>query len=321
MEADYSPSPSGGTENNQWFMFALGGALSWGLLVITSWITFFEPDIRLSWKQNKYHRGIFFWLYPTYITSDGVYYPIYIFFLVFFPVIIVSLLIFTLGFAVYVYCIFIRKYSNVINAMFGLFSKFHFIPILCASALFIISECTDDEPGKWVNPSNFQIFLTIVISFMGLVSMAFIYFQTKLEFPMYVKLTINRGTYSCLLALFSFGFFFNIFYYGFKDRIENEKNDIKDWIKGCNYAFSIIFGAVNLGLSFFFKDIILAGINCIMYIGMAINFFLIDGDTMEKLFDDERIVGIIDIIMILASGGLAAFLFIKFNPFIRNINE
>ena len=320
METEYSPSPSGESENNQWKMYAIGGVLSWALLVITGWLTFFEPDVHFMWMDDDdYSRGIYFWLYPTIATGDGVFFPIYIFYLFFYPIVIISLLIFCVGFALYIYCLFIRKDGYVINAMFGQFTKFHFVPFLCASACFIISECTEDELGKEVNPSKFQIFMTIIFTLIGLCSIAFIYFHTKLEYPIYAKLTINRGTYSCLLALFSFGFFFNIFYYGYKDRIN--KDSLKDWIKGCSYAFSIILGVVNLGLSVFFKDIVLAGINCLMYIGMTINFFLIDDDWIKIVFDDENGVGIIDALMALASAGLAVFLFIKYNPFIQNNNQ
>ena len=326
-ETDYSPSPSptDGDSNYICTPYSLGGVLSWCLLLITGWLTFSEPNIKTKWADHSYYKGILFWLYPTFITTDGVYYALYMFYLIFFPIIILSLLIFTAGFGVYIYCIFIKKDYNVINSLFGRFTKFHFVPFLCASALFMISELTNDH-RKYIEISKFQIFLTIVISFIGLVSISFVYLNTKIEYPMYARLTINRGTFSCLLALFSFGFFYNIFYFGYLDRYKEipnleEYKDLKNWLKGCNYAFSIIFGVVNLGLSTFFKDIVLAGINCLMYIGMTINFFLIDDKTIKNYFDDEKFVGVIDIVMALASAGLGIFLFYKFNPFTHNYNE
>ena len=324
MEADYSPSPSGGSQNNQWLYFALGGVLSWVLLIITSFFTFSEPNIRTKWKDHNKYKGILFWLYPTFITADGVFYALYMFYLIFFPILIICLLMFCAGFIVYIYCLFIKKDSNVINSMFGRFTKFHFIPFLCASACFLISECTEEK--TFIKISKFQTFMTILISFVGLVSICFIYFVTKLEYPMYAKLTINRGTYSCLLALFSFGLFYNIFFLGLLDRERNNYSikqweDYTDWVEGCNYAFSIIFGGVNLGLSFFFKDMVLSGINCLMYIGMAINFFLISDTDLKIYFNDKLIVGFIDIIMALASAGLAIVLFIMFNPFRMLTNE
>ena len=196
----------------------------------------------------------------------------------------------------------------------------------------MISELTDDSKLV-ITISKFQIFLTILISFIGLVSISFIYFQTKIEYPMIAKLTINRGTFSCLLALFSFGFFYNITYFGYLIRWENYANekigdkkyskwlDLKDWVKGCNYTFSIILGAANMGLSFFFKDIVLAGINCLMYIGMTINFFLIKEQKLKDYFDKKVIVGIIDIVFALASIGLAVYIHIRYNPFGRMMNE
>ena len=328
-DMDYSPSPSPTDGNSNYIctQYSLGGVLSWCLLLITGWLTFSEPNIKTKWADHRYYKGILFWLYPTFITTDGVYYALYMFYLIFFPIIILSLLIFIAGFGVYIYCLFIKKDYNVINSLFGRFTKFHFVPFLCASALFMISELTNDHRTT-IKISKFQIFLTIVISFVGLVSISFIYLNTKLEYPMYARLTINRGTFSCLLALFSFGFFYNIFYLGYLDRYkdkeilpQDEFQVLKNWVRGCNYAFSIIFGAVNLGLSTFFRDIVLAGINGLMYIGMAINFFLIDDWIIRDYFDDKRIVGVIDIVMALASAGLAIFLFYKFNPFIHNNNN
>ena len=322
-ETDYSPSPSpnDGSLNAQCTPFVIGGVLSWCLLLITGWLTFSEPNIKTKWADHRYYKGILFWLYPTFITTDGVYYALYMFYLIFFPIIILSLLIFTAGFVVYIYCIFIKKDYNVINSLFGRFTKFHFVPFLCASVLFMISELTNDHK-RYIKITKFQILLTIITSLIGLVSISFVYLNTKLDYPMYARLTINRGTFSCLLALFSFGFFYNIFYFGYILRAEDKKyEDLKDWTKGCNYAFPIILGIVDLGLSAFFKDIVLAGMNCLMFVGMAINFFLMEDDYMKYYFDDEIIIGFIDIIVALASAGLAAFLFYKFNPFIQNTNN
>ena len=76
METDYSPSPSGGNQDNQWKIFALGGIISWFILIVTGFLTFWEPDIRISWNYKAYHRGILFWLYPTFITTDGIPYAL-----------------------------------------------------------------------------------------------------------------------------------------------------------------------------------------------------------------------------------------------------
>ena len=205
-----------------------------------------------------------------------------------------------------------KKEGNVINEMLGNFTRYHFVPFLCGSVLSIVSECSDTDKYDMPDISKFQTFLSIIVSFLGLCSLGFIFFLTKLEYPLYAKFGI-RGTYSCLLALFSFCFFYNIFAYGY--RKQDKWSDLKDWVKGTNYAFAIIFGAVNLTLSALFKDIILAGINFLLYIGMAINSFLYEDKL--NLFDGEKVVGVIDIIIALGSIGLASFLFIKFNPLVQ----
>ena len=205
-----------------------------------------------------------------------------------------------------------KKEGNVINEMLGNFTRYHFVPFLCGSVLSIVSECSDTDKYDMPDISKFQTFLSIIVSFLGLCSLGFIFFLTKLEYPLYAKFGI-RGTYSCLLTLFSFSFFYNIYYFGYLD---NKGSKLKDWIKGTNFTFAIIFGAVNLTLSALFKDIILAGINTLFYIGMTINYFLYDDDDYN-IFDGEKIVGVIDIIIALGSIGLASFLFIKYNPFVQ----
>ena len=47
---------------------------------------------------------------------------------------------FLLALAAFVFLIIYRNEGGVKSGMFGTFSQFHFIPLLCASALFIIGE-------------------------------------------------------------------------------------------------------------------------------------------------------------------------------------
>ena len=313
MENNYSASPSGGELDNLIKAFSYGGAFSWCLFIITGWISFFVPDCH-HWVESDKRRAFVFWLYESYPFGDGRIDALYTFFILFYIVIIISLIWSTAGFFSYIYLIIIKKDGYLINEMFGLFSRYHFIPFLCASILSIISESSDTAPGDQVDISKFQIFLSIIFSFLGLCSLGFIYFKTKFESSLYAKLAI-RGTYSCLMSLFSFSFFYNFYFFGEKvNRDDEDWIEWRDWIKGTNYAFSIIFGAINLVLSAFFKDIVLAVINFLIYIGMTINFFLIEDDLMKTFFENKKAVGVIDIIMAIGSAGLASFIFIKYNP-------
>lgn len=315
MESNYSASPSGGELDNLTKAFSFAGAFSWALFIITGWISFFVPDC-YYWEDDysDRRRAFVFWIYESFRYGDGLYHALYTFFILFYIVIIISLIWSTAGLLSYIYLIIIKKDSYLMNEMFGLFSRYHFIPFLCASILSIISECTDTTPGKAVDFSKFQIFLSIIFSFLGLCSLGFIYLKTKFESSLYAKLAI-RGTYSCLMALFSFSFFYNFYFFGYKVNSDDEDwYELRDWVKGTNYAFSIIFGAINLGLSVFFKDLVLSVINCLIYIGMTINFFLIDDEKIEVIFNDKRMVGVIDIIIAIGSAGVASFIFIKYNP-------
>ena len=312
METNYvTASPNEGDFDNQTKSFVYAGAISWCLFVITGWLSFFVPDC-CYWVNSERRRIFLFWLYPSFRYGDGFADALYTFFIFFYLVAIISLIWSTAGLFFYIYSLFMKKEGNVINEMLGKFTRFHFIPFLCGSVLSIISECSDTDEFDRLDISKFQIFLSIIISFVAVCSLGFIFFLTKLEYPLYAKFGI-RGTYSCLLALFSFCFFYNIFAYGY--RKQDKWSDLKDWVKGTNYAFAIIFGAVNLTLSALFKDIILAGINFLLYIGMAINSFLYEDKL--NLFDGEKVVGVIDIIIALGSIGLASFLFIKFNPLVQ----
>lgn len=311
METNYAASPNGGDFDNQTKTFVYAGAISWCLFVITGWISFFVPDC-CYWIEGDRRRVFLFWLYPSFRSGDGWYDALYTFFIFFYLVAIISLIWLTAGLFIYIYSLFMKKEGNVISEMLGKFTRFHFIPFLCGSVLSIISECTSTDDIDMPDISKFQIFLSIIVSFVGLCSLGFIFFLTKLEYPLYAKFGI-RGAYSCLLVLFSFCFFYNIYSFGY---LENKNTtEVRDWIKGTNYAFAIIFGAVNLALSAIFKDIILAVINFLLYIGMAINYFLYD--DKYNLFDGEKMVGVIDIIIAFGSIGLASFLFIKFNPFVQ----
>ena len=314
METNYAvASPNGGDFDNQTKTFVYAGALSWCLFVITGWLSFFVPDC-CYWIDGDRRRVFLFWLYPSFRYGDGLFYALYTFFIFFYLIAIISLIWSTAGLFIYIYSLFMKKEGNVINEMLGIFTRYHFVPFLCGSVLSIVSECSDTDKYDVPDISKFQTFLSIIVSFLGLCSLGFIFFLTKLEYPLYAKFGI-RGTYSCLLTLFSFSFFYNIYYFGYLD---NKDSKLKDWIKGTNITFAIIFGAVNLTLSALFKDIILAGINTLFYIGMTINYFLYDDDDYN-IFDGEKIVGVIDIIIALGSIGLASFLFIKYNPFVQTL--
>ena len=84
------------------------------------------------------------------------------------------------------------------------------------------------------------------------------------------------------------------------------KGDSKeDFYKGAGVAFSILIGLGNLAFAFFFKDLLVAIINLLIYIEMAKYFYLV------KEYIPNKADGALDIIMVLISGGVIFYLFFK----------
>ena len=110
--------------------------ISWTLLLITGWMSFGVPKI----DNGLGDKGTLFWL-TDHINKDYAYSNSFdVYYILFYIIIIITLILATAGFLIYIYSIFISKNYNVINGMLGNISKFHFIPLLCISALFIIGE-------------------------------------------------------------------------------------------------------------------------------------------------------------------------------------
>ena len=69
-------------------------------------------------------------------------------------------------------------------------------------------------------------------------------------------------------------------------------------------------GLVNLSLSFVMKDICMAGMNFLIYLGLSIYFFNINKDVRKEMNGEAE--GAIDIIMAILSVTLIAFLIFKY---------
>ena len=113
----------------------------------------------------------------------------------------------TIGFIAYIFNIY-KTNTKVMNGMFGEISKFYFIPLFLISGLFIIGESYDERENDYFFNDVKYIF-NIIFTVLSLITLIFIAFRTQMESPWYAVLTINKGFYSCLLALliYNFGFF------------------------------------------------------------------------------------------------------------------
>ena len=205
------------------------------------------------------------------------------------------------------FIIIYRNDSNVKSGLFGTISKFHFIPILCASSLYIIGESLWSEN----HDNDAALICSFIFSIIGLCSIIFIYFKTDIPSPFHVRLVTKKGLYPCLIALFIYNICYSFGDYGYYRKIVNfEWKTLNDWVKRCSIAFSIIIGLVNLSLSFVMKDICMAGMNFLIYLGLSIYFFNINKDVRKEMNGEAE--GAIDIIMAILSVTLIAFLIFKY---------
>ena len=92
--------------------------------------------------------------------------------------------------------------------------------------------------------------------------------------------------------------------------------NILNWIKGCNLAFSIIIGIINLVLSFLLKDVVIPGMNLVIYLGMTISFFQLDERDRSQMNGVAE--GVIDIIYLALSAAMIAFLLIRYRTIMYN---
>lgn len=187
----------------------------------------------------------------------------------------------------------------------GEISKFHFVPLFCVSGLFIIGISSNYvcDKDKTHNPDlHFinGIISGIVLSLFGLISLLIIYVKTEVKSDSFIKvLLIKKGVYSCLISLMVYTFFNNIIYSWYTIRRYVDKDNFSNnWLNYYGIIFSGIIGILNLILSFFLKDIALAGMNTLIYFGMTLYFYSID--EVKSDFT-QYIDGIIDIAMILLS--------------------
>ena len=182
----------------------------------------------------------------------------------------------------------------------GTYSKFHFIPILCAVALYIIGEAY--TPYNTTNIAS--LVFGLIFSIFGLGSLIFIYKVTQIS-HYYSRLAIKKGLYSCLIALFLYNLCFSMTVLGIRTLAR-----ATSWEKGCTITFSLIIGIVNLVLSFFFKDLVLSCMNVLIYLGLIINFFKFE-DYFKKYYNGVA-EGVIDIIIEVGSIAMICFLAIKY---------
>ena len=302
--------PLASSSSDSFFFLSLS---SWIMLVVTSWM----PILVLGLNKNELIA--YLWLFDKEKEDydDEYYYyrdpfPLDMNFVVFNIAFIFTFILGTVALIVYIYSMF-KKNNNVINGMLGGIAKFHFIPLFLISALFIIGESYSED---YYNEAKF--IFSIIFTFLAIVTLIFISLKTQLESPWYAALTINKGVYSCFLALliYNFGYVFTI--YGMYKLIKKGKyEDYSNWAKRCYLAFTIIIGILNNAVAFLLKDLVVSLMNILIYVGMTINYFKMPKEARKQLYKNETI-GIFEIIMMVMSVVYIVFHLIRYRGLIPN---
>lgn len=314
--------------------------LSWLLLVASGWASIkWLDELPTICDLDNYtlgddiKTGWTIWAFRAYRTGDcegeknfdylkNNYYPLQMQVSLYYICFILTLIIITGGCFVFFYKTICKKDDQVINGMMGQFSKFHFFPLLCASALFIIGECVDNyDIDDWgttkINDHFKDMHISgLVFSIIGLASFIFIYIMTDLNTnDWWVLLLLKKGVFSCLIILMWYNLCYEIYYVHMYDNPDEENDDVEkywDWRKGCGLAFSIILGIGSLAFSFVFKDLVACIMNLLIYIGLTVAYFRLPSESRKLKYANKNGDGIVDIIMLVLSVAVIVLLLVKY---------
>ena len=302
--------------------------LSWLLLVASGWASLnwleqtpngIDGETEVQWGWTIW--GFFAWRTHTkhnqdYDPLEYKYFPLQMQVSLYYICFILALIIITGGCFVFFYKTICKKDDQVVNGMMGQFSKFHFFPLLCASALFIIGECVDNDLLDDKDHFKKMRIAGLIFSIIGLASFIFIYIMTDLNTDWWVLLLLKKGAFSCLIILMWYHFCYIIYYVHEEDKGDNLSNDevekLWDWRKGCGLAFSIIFGVGSLAFSFVFKDLVACVMNLLIYIGLTVAYFRLPSEARKLKEANKNGDGIVDIIMLVLSVAVIVLLLIKY---------
>ena len=232
----------------------------------------------LSYKDITYRE-----VYPLQLENTFLY----IF-------IIVTMIFASLAFIVYIVKSTFKKEEAIFGGMLGYWTKFHFIPLLIAGGLFIIGIYCDDNNIVSSNKLKGANIAGLILDVLGLACLIYIYIKTDLPGDWFSAL-IKKGAYSSLISLEWYYFC----YLMYNLAVYNNENDILTTKKNCGITMPIIEGVVALVFAFFFKDVIIALMNVLIFIGAAVHYLSITSSLRFGGHEDAE--GIIDIIFAVLS--------------------
>ena len=293
------------------FIWHIISIISWIIFILTIWYSYNIPYFIWTLFGNNIDNELYYHhIYYIPIQMDMAWLNIFTFF------------ISVIGFGLYLFYTTIKMNQNLYNGMLSNLSKFHFIPLLCISALYIITGHAFSYDNKFKHLRTLLIF-DIIFTLLGLAGLIFIYVTMDLQSEWYFVFAIKKGVFSTFIVLLWYNFFNVIIYlksvnYIIKD--DFDEDSFYNFYKGTGISFSIIIGLGSLAFSFFFRDVMAAFVNFLLYVGFVLYFFTKSKTEMKEVKEDFNgyADGIIDIVMMALSFAFIPFLIIFYKKAIFN---
>ena len=290
---------------------------SWFLLICVMWHSYDEK--KYIWEI--FNSNIYYGIGKDYIPLKMTMPWLQIF----------ILLLSIISFLTYLYFTIIKKKENLLNDMLASCSKYHYLPFLFISAIFIIEEnafmtnensFNDEYDEKYTKTWEYNKKLVIAVLVFTIIlemCLILIYHNLKLNCHWYFIMLIKKGLLSTLIIFFWYYFFYIIIclksYIYILDKLYDDKDDLFKFYKGAGIAFSIVIAIGSFAFSFYYKDIVASFANFLIYIG------LLNGVCGQITSDDEEVrnehfkgnfIRTIDIIVLVCNFILICFLFIQY---------
>ena len=288
-------------------------AISWILLMYSSWEAFVEKNSTYM-LLNIINEGRidYFDYYSNRRDYTAFIFPLNIK-LSIFQAFITVLIIF--GFFNYIIYTMIKANQNLDNAFFGRISKFHFIPLLLVSIIFLLMKNVNmitleekyydysfhyEYNKDQINMTRILVIVIFAFTILAFISLFIIYIKTDISCNYILHISIKKGVYSSLLVLL----FHNIFNCIIAFKFINDLGDTKkiyEFFRLSRKIFCPLLGILTIIFAFIFNDVIALFSNLLMYIGMLTSVKMnIEGieDKNDEGIDQEIIT---DAIIVLAS--------------------
>ena len=212
-----------------------------------------------------------------------------------------------IGCATLIYKTIIKSDQALIDAVFGKYSRFHFVPLLFGFIMSILGETNSYES---LNADSIA-YAGLPMSLLGLGCTIFIYINININHnDWWIDYIFHKGTYSFLIILFWYNFCYDIYLVRYFNKL-GEKDE--DGRKGISLAFTLIFGLGSIAFTYAFKDILICIVIILIFRDLAGNNILqySEKDKKELKEVNYNADGAFDMLFWVCSVLLFIYLFIE----------